>query len=121
MLVDFRNWVGTVITGYAFAYGQWVEASAVDSNWYCVVQAAGGPAPVVDTRYPRFRVILLGRRNERDDAPQLFEAANALIEAGRGDSLPCGAANVRAMGETVGPGYTTENRAWVQVDFEVIF
>lgn len=121
MLVEFRDWVGTVIDGYTFVYGQWVETSATDSNWYCVVQAAGGPAPVVDTRYPRFRVILLGRRNAREDAQQLIDAAEALIEAGMGDSLPCGAANVRAMSEVTGPGFTTENRAWVQVDFEVIF
>jgi len=121
MLVEFRNWVGTVITGYVYAYGQWVEASAEDSNWYCVVQAAGGPAPVVDTRYPRFRVILLGRRSHREDAQQLIDAVETLIEAGMGDSLPCGAANVRAMGEPSGPGYTQENRAWCQIDFEVIF
>ncbi len=121
MLVEFRNRVGTIITDYAFMYGQWVEASAVDGNSYCVVQASGGPAPVVDTRYPRFRVVLLGRRNRREDAQQLMNDANALIVAGMGDSLPCGAANVRAMGEPSGPGFTVENRAWVQVDFEVIF
>lgn len=121
MLVEFREWVGTVVTGYTFMYGQWVEQSAVDGNWYCVVQAAGGPAPIVDTRYPRFRVVLIGRRNQRQDAQQLIEAANDLVAAGMGDSLPCGAANVRAMSEPIGPGYTSENRAWVQVDFEVIF
>lgn len=121
MLVEFRDWVRTAITGYAFAYGQWVETSAVDSNRYCVVQGAGGPGPVVDTRYPRFRVVLLGRRNAREDAQQVIADANALILAGMGDSLPCGAANVRAMGEVSGPGFTQENRAWCQVDFEVIF
>src|SRR5690606_5338005 len=99
MLVEFRNWVGTVIAGYTFAYGQWVEGSGTDSNWYCVVQAAGGPAPVVDVRYPRFRVILLGRRNARQDAQQLIEAIDALVDAGMVDSLPCGAASVRAMSE----------------------
>jgi len=122
MLVDFRNWVGGALSGYVFMYGQWVEASAVDASRYCVIQGAGGAAPVVDTRYPRFRVVLLGRRNARQDAEQLMLDASALVAAGiGGNSLPCGVANVRAMGEPSGPGYTTENRAWVQVDFEVIF
>lgn len=122
MITDFRDWAGTVIDGYAFAYGQWVETSAIDGNRYCVIQAAGGAAPVVDTRYPRFRVVLLGRRNHREDAQQLMQDANALITTGiDGDELPCKAANVRAMGEPSGPGYTTENRAWVSVDFEAIF
>jgi hypothetical protein len=122
MLVDFRNWVSSIITGYVFSYGRWVEKSAIDTSRYCVVQAAGGSAPVLDARYPRFRVVLLGRRNSGEDAHQLFNDANALILSGiEGSSLPCGAANVRAMGEVTGPGFTQENRAWVQVDFEVIF
>lgn len=122
MITEFQDWVATILSGYAFTYGQWVERSAIDSNRYCVVQAASGPAPVVDTRYPRFRVVLLGQRNQRGDTKQLLSDASALIQAGiEKDSLPCGAANVRAMGEPSGPGFTAENRAWVQVDFEVIF
>lgn len=121
MLVEFRDWIGTVLAGYTFAYGMWVETDATAAIRYCVVRASGGSAPSVDDRYPRFRVILLGRRGQRQDAEQLIADAQALMSASLGDSGPCGAANVRAITEPSGPGFTTENRAWVQVDFETIF
>lgn len=121
MLNEFKAWVESALgPAYLYSMGQWVETTATATARYAVIQAAGGLIQV-DTRYPRFRLILLGRRNERGDAPGLMAAAESLIVAGMGDSVPCGAASVRAVGEPVGPAYTTENRAWIQVDFEVIF
>ena len=120
MINDFKGWVETVLIGYACTM-HWVEFESTATTRYCVIQARGGPAPDVDDRYPRFRVVLLGRRNERGDAVGLLADAESLIVAGMGDSLPCGAANVRAIGEVSGPGITEENRAWCQVDFEVLF
>lgn len=122
-LSDFKGWVAAALGSatYTYAYGMWVETAQTAGNSYCVVQSTGGVAPDVEDRRPRYRVILLGRRNERGDSQMVLEDAEALMQASFGDSAPCGAANIRAIGEPIGPGFTTENRAWAQVDFEVLF
>lgn len=122
MLNELKEWVEAALGArYAYSMGQWVEPKAGDTKRYCVIQAAGGAGPDVDVRRPRFRVLLLGRRNERADANGVMADADALVVAGMGDMLPCGAANIRATSEPMGPGYTTENRAWCSFEFEVIF
>lgn len=122
LLTDVRDWVmATLPAGYTAQFA-WVESSqpADAVKRYCIVQQMGGSGPVVETRYPRFRVVLLGRRNERGDAQQILADIEGLMQAAMGDSTPCGAANIRAITEPVGPGFTTENRAWAQVDFQSI-
>lgn len=122
MIDEIKAWVELELgTRYAYSMGQWVEPRPTDTKRYCVVQAAGGAGPDVDVRRPRFRVLLLGRRGKREDSEVVMADADALIIAGMGDVLPCGAANIRATAEPAGPGYTTENRAWASLDFEVIF
>lgn len=119
MLVEVRDWLDTLLTGYTFQYGAWVESAQDAATRYCVVQAAGGPVAVVDVRRPRFRVILLGRRNRREDAQQVMTNAETIVAACQGDSLPCHAARVAAQ-EPSGPGFTTENRAWASIELELI-
>jgi hypothetical protein len=123
MLTDLKEWVSSVLAAstYTYAYGMWQETEQTAVSRYCVIQATGGNPPDVDDRRPRFRVILLGRRGDRGDSQQVMADAEALMQASLGDSAPCGAANVRSIGEPVGPGFTTEDRAWAQVDFEVIY
>lgn len=120
---EFENWIKSILGSATYTYqkGMWVESAATAAILYCCIQGAGGPAPDVEDRRPRYRVILLGRRGERADGTRVLADAEALMQATMGDSAPCGAANVRATGEPVGPGFTTENRAWVQVEFEVLF
>lgn len=125
MLVETNEWLKSVLGANAFrySYGEWVEDPASANQMLVNVQAMAGAAPMVDVRKPRYRVIILGRRNNRGDSEQVWNAAQYLMSAAIGDgkSQPCGAANVRAMGEPVGPYFTTENRAWSQVDLEVIY
>ena len=122
MLTEFKEWAQTVLgTSYTYAMGMWVETTATANTSYCVIQGAGGPTPDVEDRRPRFRVVLLGRRAQPGDSQAVYAAAQALVEASLGASAPCGAASVRAITEPVGPAFTTENRAWVQVDFQVLY
>lgn len=120
-LDDLRDWFALMLPDYTLALGQWVEPPNGDTSRYVVIQAAGGGAPVLDVRYPRFRVILLGRRQHPEDAPGIMTDAGALVTAGIEDSRPCNAALLRATGEPTGPGLTTENRAWASFTIEVIF
>lgn len=118
-LADVAAWVITHASGYTLAYGQWVEAAMDDSKMYCVVQASSGPAAQIDVRRPRFRVVLLGRRNQRGDSQKVMTDAEMIVSAALGPTLPCNAARIGAA-EPSGPGFTTENRAWVSVDLDLI-
>ena len=122
MITHFKDWAASVIgSSFTYAYGMWLETQSTVNSRLCVIQATGGPAPDVDDRRPRYRVVVLGRRDKREDAQQLIEVAEALMQATQDESAPCGAASVRAIREPVGPAFTAENRAWVQVDFEVLY
>ena len=122
MFDAFTDWLKVVLgLGYSYMPGQWVEASADAGTMYCVVQSDGGPAPDVEDRRPRFRVVLVGRRSNRSDGATLLADAELLMLAALDAPPPCGAASIRALGEPAGPGFTTENRAWVQVTFQVLF
>lgn len=105
---------------YAFSVGMWIDAPAFFDKNICAIRHAGGSPTVVDDRRQRFQIILLGPRNKRESALALLDDANKLITAAISGIVPCAAANIRAMSEVIGPGYTAENRAWVQVDFEVV-
>ena len=122
MFEEFADWLKAVLgDSYEYARGQWVDSTTSDSKFYCSIQGAGGPMPDVDDRRPRYRVILLGPKNGRQHASALQADVEKIMEASLSGVVPCGAASIRAIGEPSGPGYTTENRAWVSVTFQVTF
>lgn len=121
MLDDFEAWLVAVMgTGYAMAIGAWEETTADAGTMYCSLQKVGSPSPSAGDRTLQYRVVLLGRKQQRQDAQQLLVDAEKLMQAVMGGIMPCGAANIRAVGEPVGPSVTTENRSWVQIDFQVM-
>lgn len=122
MYEEFREWVLTIIgTHYRATMGRWVEDSNSEGDFFCVFQYSG-QAPIVDTRYPSIRLLLIGPRNDAGAAVQLGNDAQALMAQAVSNErgVPCEFANIRATGEPVGPGYTVENRAWFSLDFELI-
>ncbi|MBV7482525.1 hypothetical protein [Bordetella sp. BOR01] len=123
MFDAFVDWLKLTAspTRYTYSRGMWIDSLALADTWIAVVLATGGPGPDVDDRRQRFRVLLLGPRNGRQYADDIQVDMESLAAAALGDSAPCAAASVRAIGEPSGPGYTTENRAWVSLDFEVLF
>jgi hypothetical protein len=98
----------------------WIDSPSVNGAFIASVQQMGGPAPDVEDRVIRFKVILLGPRDGRKHVVAVEQTMESLAQAALGDSSPCGAASVRAVGEAVGPGYTSENRPWYSLDFEVL-
>lgn len=122
MIEAVKDWIEVRLPNYRFAFNQWVEIVGIANQKYAVIQQAGGSPTAVDVRRGRFRVVLMGRRGERGDSKEIMQDADSLIQsslANTGD--PCGAASIRVMGEYTGAAFTTEDRAWVQLDFEVIF
>lgn len=122
MVNEFKEWVENVLgADYAYSMGQWVESSSIDSKRYCVIIPNGGMAPILDMRQPRYRILLIGKRNDRSEGMKVLNDANRLVLEGINGDRPCGAANVRATAEPIGPGFTAENRAWAEVNFEILY
>lgn len=116
---DFVEWLKAVLgTQYKYWIGDWVETQTTSADFYCAVRQEGGARPSVDDRRARYAVVLLGRRESRGDAQQVLDAAQSLMQASISGVFPCSFANLRAMGESIGPSATTENRAWVKLVFE---
>lgn len=122
MLDELIAWAESVVgTDYTFSKGMWLDHPGVSGDFIAAVMANGGPPVDVDDRRPRYRIILLGPRKGREHTGAVQAAIEALTLAAMGDSTPCGAASVRAVGEPAGPGFTTEDRPWFSVDLEVVF
>lgn len=118
----FTDWVKAVLgSGYQYRHGAWEETEQLKTSMVCSFHATGGAAPDVDDRRPRYRVLLLGPRGDRAAAQAIKNDIHSLAQAALGDTLPCGAAGIRALGEPAGPGYTTENRAWWSLDFQITY
>jgi len=121
MLTDLKNWIAqTLGTDYRFFFGMWVESETDADISYCVIQAAGGNAPIAEDRRPKFRVILLGKRNG-NDADKIYSDAQSLMTAIELIEPPCNYASVSATAEPTGPAFTTENRAFMQLGFQMLF
>lgn len=122
MYEAFVDWLTAVLgETYEVSSGQWVDSPDLGETWIAAVVQNGGPPVDVDDRRQRYRVILLGPRNGRQHGTTINQNIESLVQAVLGDAVPCGAASVRAIGEPVGPGYTTENRAWYSLDLQVLF
>ena len=122
MFNEFVEWLRLILgTKYQYSRGMWVDSPALVTARIAAIYAMGGPQPDVDDRRPRFRVLLLGPQNGRQYAADIQTDMELLMQAVQGDLLPCGAASVLAIGEPAGPAYTTENRPWMSLDFQVTF
>lgn len=123
MIDELEQWIVNTPKSnpYQLFIGEWVEANQDANKFYLTIRQDGGMAPFVDVRKANFVIILVGRRNIRSDAQFLNTDANAIMQAVMDGLAPCGAANITAMGEPVGPGFTTEGRAFYQLNLQVTF
>jgi hypothetical protein len=120
---EFAAWVQALLgPSYRYTQGQWEETTAAQADFFCSFHALGGPNPDVEDRRPRYRVLLLGPRGNRAGSQKTKADIHALAQAAiDGHLIPCGAASIQALGEPTGPGYTTENRAWWSLDFQITY
>lgn len=120
---DLEEWLRIFLTTpvYKYQYGEFSESPTEGDQYFCVLRANSGPAPVADDRTKRFTVIIIGRRQNRTDGAQMLADAEKIMRAAMGEIMPCGAAGVRALSEPVGPGYSNENRPFMQIEIQIIF
>lgn len=122
MYDEFTDWLKNILGNrYQYRHGQWEETEGFFTQSVCVIQAMGGVAIDVDDRRPRFRVFLLGPRNDRSAAQSLKIDIYAIAQATIEVDPPCGAASIRAIAEPTGAGYTTENRAYWLIDLQITY
>lgn len=124
MYNEIKLWVENILgQDYEYSKGPWVEkkSSGQYTGLVCAIFAMGGAGVDMDIRKPRFKVMLVGERQKREDVNRLLTDIDNLIQLAMDSNPPCGAATIRAVTEPTGPGYTTENRAWVSVDFQIIY
>lgn len=123
MIDAFEQWLIDLPKSqtYQLFVGEWVESNQDANKFYLMYRQDGGSSPFIDVRKPNLGIILVGRRNKRSDAEFLKTDANAIIEAVIDGIAPCGAANITALGEPVGPGFTTEGRAFYQLNLQITF
>lgn len=125
MVVEFKDWLMACLppaATYVPFIGMWQDTRQNEKQFLMAVQQEPAGGPVVDLQRANFRVILLGPQNGREHQLQIMTDAQALITAAVDRAIiPCGAAHVISLGAAMGPGLTTENRPWAQLNFQIIF
>lgn len=118
-------WIMAVpeFAAYVPSRGMWVESASLDDKRILALYGEGGGNPGPIERYPRVRVLILGKRGERNIAGAVAElAAHADLLAQRAFTTyktDC-IAQIRMIGDIIGPGYTTEDRPWFELNTELI-
>lgn len=123
MVVEFVDWLRALLpSDYVPFVGAWQDTAQNKGQFLFAVQQEPSSAPVVDVQRANYRVVLLGPQNGREYQLRIMQDAQALVnDAIERAIIPCGAAHVTSGGSAMGPGLTTENRAWAQLNFQLIF
>ena len=120
MSEQLKAWIESLLDSkYQYSMGAWVDNATI--QYICAIYRMGGAPVDVDTRRPRFRILLVGPENGRQYAATLLSDIELLIQESIDGTVPCGAAAIRAMTEPSGVGYTEENRPFVSVDFQLTY
>lgn len=119
---ELFEWLELVLGDrYLQSAGQWIDAPENYGAFIVAVYGTGGPPTDVDLQLPTYRVLLLGPRNGRGHHDQIKTDIHALVRLAISGATPCGAAGIRAISQPVGPGYTSENRPWYSVEFQITY
>ncbi len=120
MYEKLKEWIESLLDSkYQYSMGAWVDDKSI--QYICAIYSNGGAAVDVDTRRPRFKVMLVGPENGRQHAAILLSDIELLMQESIYGTVPCGAAAIRAMTEPSGVGYTEENRPFLSVDFQITY
>lgn len=124
-LSDLLAWVQAVpeLASYVPSRGAWVESDALADQRVLALIQEGGPKPDVSSRTLRVRVLLLGKRMERNVAGAVVEIENhahALMDRTFAEFKSGCLTQISAISDIVGPGYTAEGRPWYEINLSLI-
>lgn len=117
LIQQVRQWLETLpgTAGFRWSYGPWTEQPGrVIALWQ------DGGRQVAAEDYPIVRVVLVGERDTRSDAVPLLELAAAIRDATVEPTCVGPSIRVTPVGGIVGPGFTAEGRAWVEINLEFL-
>lgn len=117
LIEETREWLQSLAAtaGFAYSLGAWTEQPG---RRICLWQDGGNR--VAEERYPVVRLLLVGERKTESDAMMLLQTAEAIEEAAANTTCVGSAARVTPIGGIVGPGYTTEGRAQVEINLQFL-
>jgi hypothetical protein len=114
--------VEQALTDALYFRGPWTE-DGNNNDKYLVSLAGsggiGGSGAGIHTRKQNIRIIMLG---PVDGNTQIIEdiAAATVKRTINQDYRACGIAQIQVIGGIIGPGITTENRPWCEINFQLI-
>lgn len=113
--LKLQDWLSTAV----YFRGPWIDDSGNRDKYMVSLAGSGGGGSGVFTRKQNIRVILLG---PIDGNTQTLDeiAAATLSRTITGDYQACGIAQIEVIGGIIGPGITTENRPWCEINFQLI-
>lgn len=119
LMTDARAWLETLtgVTAYnaRWSYGPWTEQPGRIIALY-----QDGGRRVDQEDYPIIRVVLVGARDSRPDSVVALELAEHIRDAAAAETCIGDAVRVTPIGGIVGPGFTAEGRAWVELNLEFL-
>lgn len=116
----FVDWLGDKVTEFTPTRGLWIESQDMaDARWLSIWQTPAG-APSGDAARINIRVVLTGRRQAPEDMILVERTAQALGRDAIDNYRTACIANIRAMGLPQGPFYSTENRVYYELNFEIL-
>lgn len=122
LITDARAWLETLagVTAYnaRWSYGPWTEQSGNTGRIIALYQDGGRRVDQED--YPIIRVVLVGARDSRPDSLVALELAEHIKDAAAAETCVGDAVRVTPIGGIVGPGFTAEGRAWVELNLEFL-
>lgn len=123
---DFTAWFSGAPGAdvYTRARGTWVDSPTNDDKRFAVFSMQGGFAPDVDSISPHVQILLIGRKGERNVAgalPDIENFAYSLILRSMSTFCSGSITAVRSITSApTGPGFTTEDRPWYTLNFELM-
>jgi len=113
--LKLQDWLSTAV----YFRGPWVDDDSNRDKYMVSLAGSGGGGSNVFTRKQNIRVIMLG---PIDGNTQTLDeiAAATLSRTITGDYQACGITQIEVIGGIIGPGITTENRPWCELNFQVI-
>ena len=122
LMTDARAWLETLsgVTAYnaRWSYGPWTEQPNNTGRIIALYQDGGRRVDQED--YPVIRVVLVGARDNRPDSVVALELAEQIRDAAAAETCIGDAVRVTPIGGIVGPGFTAEGRAWVELNLEFL-
>ena len=107
--------------GFEVSQGIWRDNATNATKRLCVLTSMGGSVSNnPDVVYDSVRVIFLSAQKGNADTNSLRAIVYGLRERLKTDNRNCDVTLFRMQGGPVGPGYTTEERVWYEINLLVL-